>query len=184
MTRQGSGLVMGFIAYLQLGITSSYNAAQITITNTSLPSLLKPPLVVAWFGLLTRAITQALNGSRTTFPNSRLETILLWPWPLRQSPGPPSSYSDYFGLPASELDFQPLAIEPFPSNGSLYWLLNFGCQHTCHNIILSRVGEIILVDGVWIGEWIYCQLIRTTRHHKQLQPYRWSTHFTNHCSTR
>jgi hypothetical protein len=44
----GFGLVIGFTAQLQLGITSNYNAAQITITHTSLLSLLQPPLVGAW----------------------------------------------------------------------------------------------------------------------------------------
>jgi hypothetical protein len=41
-------LVIGFIAHLQLAIASNYNASQVTITHTSLPSLLRPPLVVAW----------------------------------------------------------------------------------------------------------------------------------------
>jgi hypothetical protein len=44
----GFGLVIGFISHLQLGITSNYNDAQISIPHISLPSLLQPPLIVAW----------------------------------------------------------------------------------------------------------------------------------------
>jgi hypothetical protein len=44
---EGTVLVNGFIAHLHLGITSNCNAAQITITHTSLLNLSQPPLIVA-----------------------------------------------------------------------------------------------------------------------------------------
>jgi hypothetical protein len=44
----GFELITGFIEHLQHGIPSNCNAAQITVTHTSLLSLLQPPLVVGW----------------------------------------------------------------------------------------------------------------------------------------
>jgi hypothetical protein len=44
----GFGSVIGFVAQLQLGTTSNYNTAHITITHISLLGLLQRPLVVAW----------------------------------------------------------------------------------------------------------------------------------------
>jgi hypothetical protein len=50
-------------------------------------------------------------------------------------------------------------------------------------LMLSRFMGMI-IDGVWIREWIYWPLIHTTRNNKQLQRYCWSTNFTDNHSTR
>jgi hypothetical protein len=48
--------------------------------------------------------------------------------------------------------------------------------HSWHQ---APVGPVA-IDGVWIGYWVYWPLIHTTRNYRQLQRYRWSTHFTVH----
>jgi hypothetical protein len=65
---------MGFIAHLQLRITRNYNAAQVTITHTSLLSLLQPPLVVTWLQSSNKGYSSHAYGSRTALPNCRLKT--------------------------------------------------------------------------------------------------------------
>jgi hypothetical protein len=69
----GFGLVIGFIAHLQLGITSNYNAAQIIIVHTSLLSMLQPTVVVAWPQSSNKGYSSHPYGSRTALPNHRLK---------------------------------------------------------------------------------------------------------------
>jgi hypothetical protein len=64
----GFGLVIGFTAHLQLGITSNYNAAHITINHTRLLSLLDHPLVVAW-----------LQSSKKGYSSHKHKNVLFCP---------------------------------------------------------------------------------------------------------
>jgi hypothetical protein len=77
----GLGLIIGFIAYLQLGITSNYNATQISIIHTSLLSLLESPLVVASSQSSNNGYNSCSHGSRTSLSNRRLKSVLLCCWP-------------------------------------------------------------------------------------------------------
>jgi hypothetical protein len=71
----GFGLVIRFVAHLELGIMSNYNAAQITRTHTSLLSFLQHPLVVALLHSSNMGYSSYSYGSRTAFPNLRLKAI-------------------------------------------------------------------------------------------------------------
>jgi hypothetical protein len=70
-------LVIGFIALLQLRITSNYNVAQISIIHTSFLSLLQPPLVVAWLQSSNKDYSSCPYGSRMALPNHQLKTLKL-----------------------------------------------------------------------------------------------------------
>jgi hypothetical protein len=65
----GFGLVVGFIGHLQLGITSNYDAAQITVALTSLLSLLQPLLDVAWLQSSNKGYSSRPCSLRTALTN-------------------------------------------------------------------------------------------------------------------
>jgi hypothetical protein len=80
----GFGLVIEFIAHLQLVTTINYNTALITVTQTSLLSLLQPPLAVAQLQSPNKGYSLCPSSLQTAFTNHWQKTALL-------SPGPPSS---------------------------------------------------------------------------------------------
>jgi hypothetical protein len=67
-----------------------YNAAEITITHTSLLRLLRPPLIVAWLQSSNKGYASRY-GLRTALNNRRLNTVLLCPWLRARGTGSPFS---------------------------------------------------------------------------------------------
>jgi hypothetical protein len=49
------------------------------------------------------------------------------------------------------------------------------------NIVKCRKCVRDLLDGCGLDDCIYWHLIHSTRNYRQLQSYRYSTHFTRHC---
>jgi hypothetical protein len=73
-------LVIRFTAHLQLEITSSYNATQVSITHIRFLSLSQPPLVVAWLQSSNKGYSSHPYSSRTALSNRRLKTVMLCTW--------------------------------------------------------------------------------------------------------
>jgi hypothetical protein len=148
-----------YCTHIQPGITSNYNAAQITIIYTSLFSLLQPPLVVAWLQSSNRAIPHALTAQK--LHSLTADSILYY-----SAHGFLVKAKDLLSHTASSKGLQLYNLgadrtenispqflyscisfvvgvtscyvtftRPFPSNGRLCWLQNSGFEPSCHNTI-------------------------------------------------
>jgi hypothetical protein len=155
-------LVIGFIGHLQLGITGNYNAAQITITPTSLLSLLQPPLGVVWLQYFNKGYSSRPCSLRTAPTNRRLRpptscrlSLLAHTYSRQSSVTQLDSAkarirSRYIAsgrtpqktpLPTALLLLRVQLLlrsrdgyRPFASNSRLCWFHNSGFQETCDSM--------------------------------------------------
>jgi hypothetical protein len=67
-----------------------------------------------------------------------------------------------------------------------YAISGYHSNQLCRLFILSRFRGLRMTYkmGFGLDDWIYWHLIHSTRYYRQLQRYRWSTHFTLHRYTR